>query len=96
METPDNTTGIPTTPNGIPEGSILSPIQLQDLGEDEGGFFDTDGGMGVRRPSPDDDYDGGDEVEEDEDDHNDSNTGFGIGIGLLSTLFMRPASFLPV
>lgn len=102
MEAPDNTTGIPTTPNGIPEGSIPSPFPYLNpdsdewKGADEEGGFDTDGGMGVRRPSPDDDYDGGDEVEEDEDDHDDSNTGFGIGIGLLSTLFMRPAPFLPV
>ena len=103
METPDNGSGIPLTPVGIPEGSIPSPFPYLNpdsdewKGADEEGGFDTDGGMGVRTPRPDDDTDGGDEAEfeDDEDDYDDSDMGFGAGIGLLSTLFARPAPFLP-
>ena len=106
-DTPDNSSGIPVVVAGIPtvqdEHGIVSPFPYLNpdsedwKGGDDLGGFDTDGGMGVRTPSPDDDTDGGDEAEfedDDEDDHSD--TGFGIGIGLLSTLFMRPAPFLPV
>lgn len=102
-ETPDNSIGIPMTPNGIPEGSIPSPFPYLNpdsedwKGADEEGGFDTDGGVTVLKPNPDDDNDGGDEAEEeDEDDYDDSDMGFGAGIGLmLSTLFTRPAPFLP-
>lgn len=90
------------TPNGIPEGSVPSPFPYLNpdsdewKGADEEGGFDTDGGVMVRNPTPDDDTDGGDEAdfEDDEDDYDDSDTGFGFGI-LLSTLFTRPAPFLP-
>ncbi len=106
---PDNSSGIPVVVAGIPtvqtsEG-IVSPFpylnsdseEWKGSDEDEGGF-DTDGGVSVRSPHPDDDWDGGDEadLEDDEDDYDDDmDMGFGAGIGLLSTLFTRPAPFLP-
>jgi hypothetical protein len=102
---PDKATGIPMTPTDIPEGSIPSPFPYLNpdsdewKGADEDGF-DTDGGVGVLDPHRDPDDFGGDEAEEDYDDEDDidddPDTGFGVGIGLLSTLFARPAPFLPV
>jgi len=103
---PDNSIGIPVVVAGIPtvqdEHGIVSPFPYLNAdsedwkGADDEEGFDTDGGVSVRNPHPDDDNDGGFEAEEDYDDEDDDDmdTGFGIGL-MLSTLFTRPAPFLP-
>ena len=110
MDVPANIpSGIPVVVAGIPtsqdEHGIVSPFPWANAdseewkGVDEEGGFDTDGGVGVRTPHPDDDNDGGDEVDPEDDEDEDidddmGDTGFGIGL-MLSTFFKPQVPLLP-